>query len=225
MKQQNSKPTKPCCICGSNDWWQRPDGGWLCNKCHPNPKKKKPWQDDAKWALEMQPFAIAQFYSKLWPGARIIELDKEKENELARAIDIGGADKMIQFPDGGLAFLGQRFRRPHQKRYDDFTLRRDRPSGMMTEFQKIVLALQRGGFLAGYYAYGHVNEEEDGFIRMRILRFREFIEAVLYGELQLGVGRNPNGSSTWFKIPFRTIPARFFLLDYAKDKPQHKLSL
>jgi len=185
--------------------------------------KKKPWQDDAKWALEMQPLAITQFYSELWPGARIVELDMERKNELAQAIDIGGADKMIQFPDRGLAFLGQRFRRPHQKRYDDFTLRRDRPSGMMTEFQKVVLALERGGFLAGYYAYGHVNEEEDGFIRMRILRFREFIEAVLCGDLRLGIGYNPNGSSTFWKVPFRAIPARFFLIDYAQDKPQLKL--
>lgn len=31
------KPTKPCHICGSNDWWQRPDGGWSCGKCRPNP--------------------------------------------------------------------------------------------------------------------------------------------------------------------------------------------
>lgn len=187
--------------------------------------KKKPWQPDAEWALSMQPFAIKQFYSKLWPGARIIELDRERKNRLAQAIDIGGADKMIQFPDGGLAFLGQRFRRPHQKKHDDFTLRRDRPSGMMTEFQKTVLALERGGFLAGYYAYGHVNEEEDGFLRMRILKFREFIEAVLGGELRLGIGDNPNGSSTWFKIPFSAIPVRFFLVDYAEDKSQLKLPL
>lgn len=31
------KPTKPCHICGTNDWWQRSDGAWLCNQCHPNP--------------------------------------------------------------------------------------------------------------------------------------------------------------------------------------------
>ncbi|MBA7653787.1 hypothetical protein ES703_61648 [subsurface metagenome] len=30
------KPTKPC-LCGANDWWQRPDGGWNCGQCHPNP--------------------------------------------------------------------------------------------------------------------------------------------------------------------------------------------
>lgn len=32
-----------CYICGSDDWWWRPDsalggpGGWLCNRCHPKP--------------------------------------------------------------------------------------------------------------------------------------------------------------------------------------------
>jgi len=31
------KPTKPCYACGLNDWWQRPDGGWNCGRCHPNP--------------------------------------------------------------------------------------------------------------------------------------------------------------------------------------------
>lgn len=31
------KPTKPCYVCGANDWWQRPDGGWNCGRCHPNP--------------------------------------------------------------------------------------------------------------------------------------------------------------------------------------------
>ncbi len=187
--------------------------------------KKKPWQTDAEWALSMQPFAIKQFYAKVWTGARIIELDTERTNELARVIDIGGADKMIRFSDGGLAFLGQRFRRWHQRKYDDFTLRRERPSGMATEFQKVVLALERGGFVAGYYAYGHVNEVEDGFIRMRILKFREFVEAILHGELHLEIGNNPDGSSSWFKIPFRVIPPRFFLLDYADDKLQRRLSL
>lgn len=31
------RPNKPCYVCGSNTWWQRPDGGWRCNRCHPNP--------------------------------------------------------------------------------------------------------------------------------------------------------------------------------------------
>lgn len=35
-----------CPVCGSSDWWYRPasdlggPGGWLCNRCHPNPNKE-----------------------------------------------------------------------------------------------------------------------------------------------------------------------------------------
>lgn len=31
------KPFRPCFVCGSNDWWQRKDGGWVCGRCHPRP--------------------------------------------------------------------------------------------------------------------------------------------------------------------------------------------
>ncbi|MBA7689593.1 hypothetical protein ES703_98101 [subsurface metagenome] len=36
-----NKPTLPCYDCGENDWWQRPDGGWNCGKCHPNPNPEE----------------------------------------------------------------------------------------------------------------------------------------------------------------------------------------
>jgi hypothetical protein len=172
---------------------------------------------------KIQPIAIAQFYTKLWPGVKVIPIDSQVKNRLAQIIDIGGADKALRFPDGDLAFLAQRFRRYEEAQFDDFTLRRDRPSGIKTEFQKAKLAFERGGFLASYYAYGHVNEMEDGFIRMRVLKFREFLDAVLHGEFTLGIGHNPDGSSTFWKIPFRAIPPHFFLLNYASDKPQLKL--
>ncbi len=32
------KPNRPC-LCGADDWRQRPDGGFCCNRCHPNPDK------------------------------------------------------------------------------------------------------------------------------------------------------------------------------------------
>ena len=35
------KPTKPCYVCGSNAWWQRPDGGWSCGQCRPNPNPEE----------------------------------------------------------------------------------------------------------------------------------------------------------------------------------------
>jgi len=36
-----TKPTKPCGACGSSDWWQRPDGGWRCGRCHPKPNSEE----------------------------------------------------------------------------------------------------------------------------------------------------------------------------------------
>jgi len=31
------RPTRPCYICRTNRWWQRPDGAWVCAACHPSP--------------------------------------------------------------------------------------------------------------------------------------------------------------------------------------------
>jgi hypothetical protein len=33
-------PAYPCNSCGTSAWWQRPDGGWACGTCHPDPNSK-----------------------------------------------------------------------------------------------------------------------------------------------------------------------------------------
>lgn len=41
-------PSDSCPICSSTTWWQRPDGGWVCCKCHPpvgSPKQVAAYQD------------------------------------------------------------------------------------------------------------------------------------------------------------------------------------
>ncbi len=48
------KPTKPCYVCGSSDWWHRPDGGWACGKCLPNPNpSSSPNSGEEGHALEV----------------------------------------------------------------------------------------------------------------------------------------------------------------------------
>lgn len=48
------RPTKPCYVCGSDDWWQRPDGGWACGKCHPNPNPDStPVSSEGKYSSEV----------------------------------------------------------------------------------------------------------------------------------------------------------------------------
>lgn len=173
---------------------------------------EKNWQTDDKWALEMQNFAMP-IYQQVWANARIVELDKDKRNQLSRVLDIGGADKMIEFADGGLAFLAQRFRRWQYRTYDDFTLRTYRPSGNTTEFEKGMLALERHGFVAGFYSYGLVNQTETGFERLRILRYPELLKAILTGELKPKTLSNTNGSSNFLVVPFSHIPKQLFVLD------------
>lgn len=31
------KPNHPCRNCGTDNWWQRYDGAWLCGICQPKP--------------------------------------------------------------------------------------------------------------------------------------------------------------------------------------------
>lgn len=44
MPKIKPKPTRPCFVCGSYDWWLRKVGfgaeAWLCGRCHPNPNKE-----------------------------------------------------------------------------------------------------------------------------------------------------------------------------------------
>jgi len=35
LDNPDPKPIKACLACGSTNWWQRPDGAWVCGRCHP----------------------------------------------------------------------------------------------------------------------------------------------------------------------------------------------
>ncbi len=172
------------------------------------------YQGDLDWSLKMQPIAIRDYYLKAWPGSEVVELDMDRADSLKTAIDIGGADKMLRHPDGSVAFLAQRFRRAEYAKYDDFTLREARPSGHTTELGKMQQALSGGGFIAGYYSYGHANEAEDGFDRFRIFDYRRFAEMYTSGELPQGRRQyNRDGSATFLAWEFCTWPDKLFVLN------------
>lgn len=189
----------------------------------PLPLNRPKWEIDRDWALGMQPVAIYRFYSKIWPDGEIIELDRWHGDILKKALDIGGADKMIRFPNGAIAFLGQRFRRweswhgDNGDDYDDFTIRFDRPSGNKTEWDKICVAIEHGGFIASFYAYGHANKNDNNFERFRIIRFRETVEAIITGQLHPTLENNPDNSSRFYALPFTTIPSPYFILNYQEQ--------
>jgi len=49
MKREDlCRPTHPCHICGTTDWWWRQTygpGEWLCGRCHPNPNREAEMRD------------------------------------------------------------------------------------------------------------------------------------------------------------------------------------
>jgi len=47
-KNNGRKPTHPCYNCGSSNWWQRDDGGWVCGRCHPKPQGEFMFRVDAE---------------------------------------------------------------------------------------------------------------------------------------------------------------------------------
>lgn len=172
---------------------------------------------DNAFAEKMQPIA-ADFYRKFWPDCKIIPLDNDRKNALKRALDIGGADKMIIHPNGVVSFLGLRFRR-WDCRYDDFTLRYDRSySEYKTECEKILIALEENGMLASYYGYGHANEREDGFIRFRIVNFRKFVEKWEKGEFPYSGIKDNDDGTTFAYWPFSEFSKDLILYEYDDSK-------
>ena len=74
------RPTK-CWACGSTDFWQRPDGEWLCSRCHPNPNEGDPPEvSSADVEFEALKSRIKLGNEKLWKAwEQIRELADDKE--------------------------------------------------------------------------------------------------------------------------------------------------
>src|SRR5258708_7162347 len=45
-EDQPYAPDQACAVCRLKMWWQRPDGGWVCGICHPDPELLR-----AEWVL------------------------------------------------------------------------------------------------------------------------------------------------------------------------------
>jgi hypothetical protein len=164
--------------------------------------------DNDKFSKEMQPIAIAKFYtghSELWPGHRVYEVDNEFNcNPLARVLDIGGTDKVLIAPSGYVIHLGQRFR--HEDvwlKNPDFTLRE-------SEYRRHLEALQNGGTIPNYYAYGYATEEKDDFFNFFIVNYITFMQAIIKGHLYMAFKeRWENYQNNFYYLPWVFIPGEY----------------
>lgn len=180
------------------------------------------YRDDQKWVVEkIQPLAISQIYDKVWPQCTILEMDDDEANRLKKLLDIGGADKILQFPDGTVSFLAQRFRTyAYSKKYDDFTLRFSRPlSGYTTECEKVLTAFEESRMVAAYYGYGHVNKEETGFLRFRIVDFKAFIKRWMKSEIPAPhLILNKDRSASFLSWSFHRLPKSIILFEFVENE-------
>lgn len=185
------------------------------------------YDQDRKWAIEIQEnLAKPQIYSVVWSDCEIQSLDDDPKDKIKLTLDVSGADKLIKNRNDVVFFLGQRFRKFKStlaKGYDDFTLRKERGSGYKSEAYKVREALEKCGLLAAYYAYGHVNINETGFKKFRIIKFKEFIEKWINEEItKPKIQENRDGSSDFYYWAFRDIPKDliYWELNYKKTNFQ-----
>ena len=179
-------------------------------------------EKQAKWALKIQNIAVSKIYEKItqWKNTRIEHQDTgwAKNNELMKILDVAGADKIIRWPNGTAAFLGQRFRSFNDTKYDDFTIRYMKIYGSNTEYTRLIHAFDNSGFIAQFYAYGHVNKNEDGFTRFRILKFQQFIEWWLNKKNSPNETKITNrGDAEFMCWRFRRIPTSCIYWDSTKQ--------
>lgn len=183
------------------------------------PESDGEYEKNRRYVLKMQPIAIDQFYTSVWPESKVVELDNDKADHLKVILDIGGADKMLRAPNGSIAFLGQRFRRykswhpTPNLMYDDFTIRCRFPNGHDSEMEKLQQAMEIGGFVATWYAYGHANRQDTGFVRFRIIRLPLLLQYLDSGQVKCKRWLNKGGRPFAY-IRFKNIPRSAFLLDY-----------
>lgn len=190
--------------------------------------KRRPSKQDIKVAIDMkfvkkmQPL-VDEIYKEIWPDCKVIDLENEDQNILKNIIDVGGADKLLKYPDGTITFLAQRLRRWESyhkesiyygkkeiRDFDDFTLREYRPlTHYKAECYKVLKGIGKNRFFASYYAYGHVNKNKTEFERFRIVDFKHFVELWSTDKLPLYKRKwNKDESSYFLAWPFRDLPRK-----------------
>ncbi len=161
-----------------------------------------------EFSKRMQAVAIVKFYlnrPQLWPGYSIIEVDNEfHSNHIARALDIGGTDKLLRAPSGYLIHLGQRFRRENAwYKHCELTIRDN-------EYERHVEALNNGGTIPDFYSYGFADKEERDFIAFFVIKYRLMMSDVQCGRFNLDkFERREEWQHNFYKESWPWMPPRY----------------
>ena len=107
-----------------------------------------------KWC--QSEIVVPQWYSKIWPGCSIEEIDK-LSHPLAKMLDVtSGIDKIIRTKTC-LMGLSQRIQRKACANWNSITVRQTRHyrngSESKSEFYKAIEAMEKGGLMAAYQSH------------------------------------------------------------------------
>lgn len=172
-----------------------------------------------QFSQRMQKIAIEKVYGQVFPNYSIIEVDT-LPSELAKRLDIGGIDKVLFAPDGHIIQVGQRFRQAdvwEDRRRRDFTIRE-------AELRRHLAALQNGGTVPTYYVYGYATEDEEDFIRLFIVRYREWLENLGHDHRPRLLKPKKPRQERFYCESWAGLPNRYIAFAYPIDEPR-QLSL
>lgn len=149
-------------------------------------------------------------YPMMWPEYSIIEVDT-LTSDLARQLDISGVDKILFARNGHIVQVAQRFREARiwqNPRWREFTIRE-------SEMSRHKAAICRDGAVPTFYVYGYATENEQDFLRLFIVRYREWLEGI-------GQDHNPYFKETagldqenfWCESWTGAMPAKYIAFAY-----------
>lgn len=146
-----------------------------------------------------------EFYREFWDVKAIGDVegqivgeypdDKDDLNAL-HLLDYLGADKVVSTEDN-VILLAERFRRPTTNG-NDFALRADTGTEEAAESDKFLEAVQGYGAYPGVFAFGKVNESEDGFQYFHLIDFNWFLVLLSRDKLETHRVPNPDGTAALY---------------------------
>lgn len=147
------------------------------------------FDDDFSWSNKVQRAHAVALYEQHWPDCEVIEVDSlGRDESVARQLDFGDVDKIIDRSNGTSIHLAQRFRkpRPNGEQVDfSFRCRRD-GSDHPIEYDRLLTAHRTDG--ASYpqrYGFGitHHDALESGFQQFWIFKTEPILAAIESGDI------------------------------------------
>lgn len=100
--------------------------------------------------------SISLFYGEVWPlcqmhcgGGDVLQMEGRPDSELRTLFDMKAGIDAWQLHDDGMRGIASRIQviKPGYRPYDSFTIRMNRDSGAMTEYEKRCIAISSGRWL------------------------------------------------------------------------------